>query len=109
MLSGVPTSEFLLVDKVRVSFTIDVKFSSHRLSTSHKVRAPESSHFVGTTLPIVQREKLRNRNSSRIQELAFDELPVWRGFCVCFLALVSICISHIVFILLDYRKLGSGK
>lgn len=44
-LSGVPTSEFLLVGYVRVSFTIDVKFSSHRLSTSHKVRAPASPHL----------------------------------------------------------------
>ena len=79
--------------------------------TEHLPQGPCSceSSFVGTTLPIVQREKLRNRNSSRIQELAFGELPLWRGFCVCFLALVSICISHIIFILLDYRKLGSGK
>lgn len=42
---------------------------------------------------MVQREKLRNSNSSRIQELASSELPLWRGFCDCFLALVSICIS----------------
>lgn len=98
---GAPTSESSLAG-VRVCFTIVVKFSSYRLKTSYGVRAPGSFSLVsthsspkeaGTTT--VQLEKLR----SLILQGPRAGVPnsFWRGFCLCFLALISVCIPHIFF------------
>ena len=100
-LPGAPTSESSLAG-VRVCFTIVVKFSSYRLNTSCRARAPGSFSPVspynspkeaGTAT--VQLEKLR---SLTLQDpRAGVANSFWRGFCLCFLALISVCIPHIFF------------